>query len=100
MADSTFTHSFFETLKPLLRRVNAERTLSPGKMGVLRHLAEEGRATTSELELWFTSVRKQSRLLHANLNACSSLCVYQTPRTAVRPGSSSQPSGGSSWNKS
>jgi DNA-binding MarR family transcriptional regulator len=38
-----------DTLHPLLRRLNAERTLSPGKLGVLRHLAENGRATTSEL---------------------------------------------------
>ncbi|WP_159701524.1 MarR family winged helix-turn-helix transcriptional regulator [Arthrobacter sp. 18067] len=43
------TGSFFEALIPLLRRRNAERTLSPGKLGVLRHLAEQGRATTSEL---------------------------------------------------
>lgn len=41
--------AFIETLYPLLRRLNAERTISPGKMGVLRHLAEHGRATTSEL---------------------------------------------------
>jgi DNA-binding MarR family transcriptional regulator len=43
------TRSFFQTLHPLLRRLNAERTLSPGKLGVLRHLSEHGRATTSEL---------------------------------------------------
>ncbi|GAA4045982.1 MarR family transcriptional regulator [Arthrobacter methylotrophus] len=42
-------HSFFETLHPLLRRLNTERTLSPGKIGVLRHLTEHGRATTTEL---------------------------------------------------
>jgi DNA-binding MarR family transcriptional regulator len=49
MADATITRSFPETLHPLLSRVNAERRLSPGKLGVLRHLAEEGRARTSEL---------------------------------------------------
>ena len=43
--------AFFETLYPLLRRLNSERTISPGKMGVLRHLAEHGRATTSELAI-------------------------------------------------
>lgn len=43
------TRSFIETLHPVLRRLNAERTLSPGKVGVLSHLAEHGRATTSEL---------------------------------------------------
>jgi DNA-binding MarR family transcriptional regulator len=49
MTHESMTGSFFETLHPLLRRLNAERTLSPGKLGVLRHLAEQGRATTSEL---------------------------------------------------
>jgi DNA-binding MarR family transcriptional regulator len=49
MADEMMTRSFIETLHPLLRRLNAERTLSPGKLGVLRHLSEHGRATTSEL---------------------------------------------------
>lgn len=49
MTDQLVTGSFFETLIPLLRRRSAERTLSPGKLGVLRHLAEQGRATTSEL---------------------------------------------------
>jgi DNA-binding MarR family transcriptional regulator len=51
MADQKLTHSFFETLHPLLGRLNAERTISPGKLGVLRHLAEHGRATTSELAI-------------------------------------------------
>lgn len=43
------TRSFFETLHPVLNRLNMERTLSPGKLGVLRNLSEHGRATTSEL---------------------------------------------------
>jgi DNA-binding MarR family transcriptional regulator len=49
MTDHSLTRSFFEALRPLLRRLTAERTLSPGKLGVLSHLAEHGRATTSEL---------------------------------------------------
>jgi DNA-binding MarR family transcriptional regulator len=49
MADVAITRSFPETLHPLLSRVNAERRLSPGKLGVLRHLAEEERARMSEL---------------------------------------------------
>jgi DNA-binding MarR family transcriptional regulator len=49
LTDQLLTRSFFEALHPLLRRLNAQRTLSPGKLGVLRHLAEHGRATTSEL---------------------------------------------------
>jgi DNA-binding MarR family transcriptional regulator len=49
MANATITRSFLETLHPLLSKVNAERKLSPGKLGVLRHLAEQGRATASEL---------------------------------------------------
>ncbi|MBT2587819.1 MarR family winged helix-turn-helix transcriptional regulator [Arthrobacter sp. ISL-95] len=49
MTDQLMTRSFFDALRPLLRRLNAERTLSPGKLGVLSHLAEQGRATSSEL---------------------------------------------------
>jgi DNA-binding MarR family transcriptional regulator len=49
LTDQLLIRSFFEALHPLLRRLNAQRTLSPGKLGVLRHLAEHGRATTSEL---------------------------------------------------
>lgn len=49
MTDEPITRPFFETLPPILRRLNAERTISPGKMGILRHLAEHGHATTSEL---------------------------------------------------
>ncbi|MET3812117.1 MarR family transcriptional regulator [Arthrobacter sp. UYEF3] len=41
--------SFLKALQPLLRRLNTERTISPGKVGVLRHVAEHGPATTSEL---------------------------------------------------
>jgi DNA-binding MarR family transcriptional regulator len=47
--DQSLTHSLFEALHPLLRQLNAERTISPGKIGVLRHLSERGRATTTEL---------------------------------------------------
>ncbi|MGO4186314.1 MarR family winged helix-turn-helix transcriptional regulator [Pseudarthrobacter sp. TAF60_1] len=47
--DQVLTHSLFEALHPLLRQLNAERTISPGKIGVLRHLAEHGKATTTEL---------------------------------------------------
>jgi DNA-binding MarR family transcriptional regulator len=47
--DQALTRSLFEALHPLLRQLNAERTISPGKIGVLRHLAEQGKATTSEL---------------------------------------------------
>ena len=41
--------SLFDTLLPLLRRLTAERTLSSGKLGVLRHVAEHGRTSTTEL---------------------------------------------------
>jgi DNA-binding MarR family transcriptional regulator len=47
--DEMMTRSFFQTLLPLLRSLNAKRTLSPGKLGVLRYLSEYGRATTSEV---------------------------------------------------
>jgi len=48
-ADQALTYSLFEALHPLLRQFNAERTISPGKIGVLRHLAEHGKSTTTEL---------------------------------------------------
>lgn len=47
--DHLLTRAFFEALHPLLQRLSAKRTLSTGKLGVLRHLAEHGRATTTEL---------------------------------------------------
>jgi DNA-binding MarR family transcriptional regulator len=43
------TRSFFDALRPLLRRLDAERTLSPGKLGVLSHLAAHRQAASSEL---------------------------------------------------
>lgn len=49
MTDALMTQAFFEALHPLLRRLGNERTISAGKIGVLRHLAQHGRATTSEL---------------------------------------------------
>lgn len=49
MDDQIATRALVEALYPLMRRVNAERKLSPGKVGVLRHLAEQGKATASEL---------------------------------------------------
>ncbi|MCX6500692.1 MAG: MarR family transcriptional regulator [Arthrobacter sp.] len=47
--DQVATRSFFHALQPLLRRLNTDRTISSGKVGVLRHIAEHGPATTSEL---------------------------------------------------
>ncbi len=38
-----------EVLRPLLARMRAERTLSPGKVGILHHLAQHGHATSAEL---------------------------------------------------
>ncbi|MEV7663651.1 MarR family transcriptional regulator [Paenarthrobacter sp. NPDC089316] len=49
VTDTSMTYSFLGALHPLLSRLNADRTISPGKIGVLRHLADYGRATTSEL---------------------------------------------------
>ena len=43
------THSFLGALRPLTRRLSAERTISAGKLGALGYLAEHGRATSSEL---------------------------------------------------
>ncbi|MFF2318188.1 MarR family winged helix-turn-helix transcriptional regulator [Arthrobacter sp. NPDC058097] len=39
----------FEALHPLLRVIHATRTLSQGKLGILRVLSEHGRTTTTAL---------------------------------------------------
>lgn len=49
MTDESLTSSFLQTLYPLSVRLSAKRTLSPGKLGVLRHISEHGRSTTTEL---------------------------------------------------
>lgn len=46
---ASLTSSFLEVLHPIGRQVEAERTLSPGKLGIMRHLAKHGRATATEL---------------------------------------------------
>lgn len=38
-----------DALRPIQRRLHAERTLSVGKLGILRHLTETDRATAGEL---------------------------------------------------
>lgn len=38
-----------DALRPIQRRLHAERTLSSGKLGILRHLTEADRATAGEL---------------------------------------------------
>ena len=40
-----------DLLRPMAARVSAARTLSAGKISILRHLAAHGRATTAELAL-------------------------------------------------
>jgi DNA-binding MarR family transcriptional regulator len=56
MADHASTRSFptralLDVLRPLLRKLQAERTISSGKLGILRYLADHEKATTSELAL-------------------------------------------------
>lgn len=41
--------AFIDALRPVAARMTSERTLSSGKVNVLRHLATYGRATTAEL---------------------------------------------------
>lgn len=50
MADTPDTpRLLIDVLRPLQRELNSQRTLSLGKLGILRHLAETDRATTGEL---------------------------------------------------
>lgn len=48
-AASDPTADLLEALLPILGRIHRERTLSPGKVGILRHLVRHGRAGTAEL---------------------------------------------------
>lgn len=48
-AASDPTADLMEALLPILARIHRERTLSPGKLGILRHLLRHGRAGTAEL---------------------------------------------------
>jgi DNA-binding MarR family transcriptional regulator len=48
-SDADPTAELLEALLPILGRIHRERTLSPGKVGILRHLARHGRAGTAEL---------------------------------------------------
>lgn len=49
IADSEPTAALLEALHPILRRIQVERTLSPGKVGILRHVAENGRSSSADL---------------------------------------------------
>ena len=48
---ATLSREFREALRPFLRRLISDKTLSLGKLGVLSHLSEHGRATSSELAI-------------------------------------------------
>lgn len=48
-AEPSLSRALLDSLVPLLRHVNTARTLSVGKLGILRHLAQNGQATTAEL---------------------------------------------------
>lgn len=47
--DPAAVREFMGVLYPLIATIRAERTLSPGKIGILHHLSVNGRATTAEL---------------------------------------------------
>ena len=47
--DPAAVREFLEVLHPLMRILRAERSLSPGKVGILHHLSQHGRATSKEL---------------------------------------------------
>lgn len=49
VADSCTSRLLLEALLPLIRGLNDQRTLSPGKLDVLRRLSSTGRATITEL---------------------------------------------------
>lgn len=47
--EATLAQSLRESLRPLWRQLNAHKTLSTGKLDILVHLADRGRATSAEL---------------------------------------------------
>lgn len=47
--DPDLPGQLLDALRPIQRRLQAERTLSIGKLGILRHLTETDRATAGEL---------------------------------------------------
>lgn len=49
MADYRTSRLLLEALLPLIRGLNDQRTLSPGKLDVLRRLSATGRSTTTDL---------------------------------------------------
>lgn len=49
MPENTISLSLVEAIRPISRRLNSASTFSPGKLGILGHLARHGRATTTEL---------------------------------------------------
>lgn len=49
MVEDRLAQPLLDVLLPLLRRLNAERSVSAGKLGALRYLSERGPATVSEL---------------------------------------------------
>lgn len=49
MTENSKTWELVAALRPISRRLNTSSTFSPGKMGILGHLAVHGRATTTEL---------------------------------------------------
>lgn len=48
-SDAAIAGDLLDVLYPLVRRLRAVRTLSPGKAGILNHLKRHGAATGSEL---------------------------------------------------
>lgn len=49
MPENSVSLSLVEAIRPISRRLNSASTFSPGKLGILGHLARHGRATTTEL---------------------------------------------------
>ncbi|WP_235734587.1 MarR family winged helix-turn-helix transcriptional regulator [Nocardioides alcanivorans] len=47
--DSSVPRLLLDALRPIQRELNAQRTVSTGKLGILRHLVDGDRATTTEL---------------------------------------------------
>ena len=68
--NTDLAREFLEVLRPLLRKIRSERSLSPGKMGILYELSQREGATGAELA---TAVRISPQAISLATNELAEL---------------------------
>lgn len=80
--NTDLAREFLEVLRPLLRKIRSERSLSPGKMGILYELSQRESATGAELA---TAVRVSPQAISLATNELVNLgWIQRIPETADR----------------